>query len=156
MQSFCFPSASGSHHTGKCRRVVSVCVDFVCVCARTLVPTAAKYLGYVFQGAGSEEAHVSEDRGVRPLWPRRLPMGGSQKAQILNRVKLFPPQACRCILQRSLRDHGGTGPFTIFFHYDSILVTLSSRLQPLCRSPHHPPPCRLAFVFCCWYCPARY
>ena len=63
----------------------------VCVRARTLVQTAAKCVGYVFQGAGSEEAHVSEDRSLWPFWPRLLPMGVSQKTKILNRVKLFPP-----------------------------------------------------------------
>lgn len=52
---------------------------------------AAKNVDYVFQGAGSEEALVSEDRSLWPLWPRRLPMGGAQKAQILNMLSFFPP-----------------------------------------------------------------
>lgn len=52
--------------------------------------TAAKDVDYVFQGAGSEETHLSEDRSLWPLWPRLLPMGAAQKAQILNLLSFSP------------------------------------------------------------------
>lgn len=73
---------------------------------------AAKHLDYVFQGAGSEEAHVSEDRNLWPFWPRLLPMGGAQKTKILNLLS-FSPQACWCILQRSLQGSGGEMPYLL-------------------------------------------
>lgn len=71
--------------------------------------TAAKDLDYVFQGSGSEETLVSEDRSLWPFWPRLLPLGGPQKTQMLNLLS-FSPQACWCILQRSLQDSGGEMP----------------------------------------------
>lgn len=79
---------------------------------KSLGATAAKCVDYVFQGAGSEEALVSEDRSLWPLWPRLLPMGGAQKAQILNMLS-FSPQACWCILQRSLLGSGGGMPLSL-------------------------------------------
>ena len=79
---------------------------------KSLGATAAKCVDYVFQGAGSEEALVSEDRSLWPLWPRLLPMGGAQKAQILNMLS-FSPQACWCILQRSLLGSGGEMPLSL-------------------------------------------
>lgn len=88
--------------------VVYVC-EYKYVHLRSLAVTAAKYVDYVFQGAGSEEAIVSEDRSLWPLWPRLLPMGGAQKTQILNLLS-FSPQACWCILQRSLQGSGGEMP----------------------------------------------
>lgn len=88
--------------------------------------TAAKESDYVFQGSGSEETLVSEDRSLRPLWPRLLPLGGPQKTQILNLLSFYP-QACWCILQRSLQGSGGEMPFSL------ILVpfnTLTAFLTP--------------------------
>lgn len=70
--------------------VVYVC-EYKYVHLRSLAVTAAKYVDYVFQGAGSEEAIVSEDRSLWPLWPRLLPMGGAQKTQILNLLSFSPP-----------------------------------------------------------------
>lgn len=82
-------------------------IDFYeCATYWSLGVTAAKCVDYVFQGTGSEEALVSEDCSLWPLWPRLLPMGGPQKAQILNLLS-FSPQACWCILQRSLQSSGG-------------------------------------------------
>lgn len=71
--------------------VVYVC-EYKYVHLRSLAVTAAKYVDYVFQGAGSEEAIVSEDRSLWPLWPRLLPMGGAQKTQILNLLSFSPPR----------------------------------------------------------------
>lgn len=87
---------------------------------------AAKCVDYVFQGAGSEEAHLSEDRGLWPLWPRVLPMGAAQKAQILN-VLSFSPQACWCILQRSLQSSGEKCP-SLLSHYTVSYMNPSSLL----------------------------
>lgn len=98
----------------------------VCVHLRSLDVTAAKESDYVFQGSGSEETLVSEDRSLRPLWPRLLPLGGPQKTQILNLLSFYP-QACWCILQRSLQGSGGEMPFSL------ILVpfnTLTAFLTP--------------------------
>lgn len=80
----------------------------------------AKYFDYVFQGAGSEETHLSEDCSLWPLWPRLLPMGGAQKAQILNLLS-FSPQACWCILQRSLQGSRGE----MHFFISSLLPSLT-------------------------------
>lgn len=80
--------------------------QYECEHQRLLDVAAAKFFDYVFQGAGSEEALVSEDRSLWPLWPRLLPMGGAQKVKILNLLS-FSPQACWCILQRSLQGSGG-------------------------------------------------
>lgn len=98
----------------------------VCVHLRSLDVTAAKESDYVFQGSGSEETLVSEDRSLWPLWPRLLPLGGPQKTQILNLLSFYP-QACWCILQRSLQGSGGEMPFSL------ILVpfnTLTAFLTP--------------------------
>lgn len=98
----------------------------LCVHLRSLDVTAAKESDYVFQGSGSEETLVSEDRSLRPLWPRLLPLGSPQKTQILNLLSFYP-QACWCILQRSLQGSGGEMPFSL------ILVpfnTLTAFLTP--------------------------
>lgn len=105
--------------------------------------TAAKEFDYVFQGSGSEETLVSEDCSLRPLWPRLLPLGGPQKTQILNLLSFYP-QACWCILQRSLQGSGGEMPLSL------ILVPFNT-LTPFLT----PPPSFVLTVFLliavsCW------
>lgn len=67
--------------------LASVCFIYECM---LMSMTAAKDVDYVFQGAGSEETHLSEDCSLWPLWPRLLPMGAAQKAQILNLLSFSP------------------------------------------------------------------
>lgn len=109
----------------------------LCVHLRSLDVTAAKEFDYVFQGSGSEETLVSEDRSLRPLWPRLLPLGGPQKTQILNLLSFYP-QACWCILQRSLQGSGGEMPFSL------ILVPFNT-LTPFLT----PPPFFVLLLFFC-------
>lgn len=90
--------------------------------------TAAKHVDYVFQGAGSEEALVSEDCSLWPLWPRLLPMGGAQKTQILNLLS-FSPQACWCILQRSLQGSRGWNALISLINMVSFNTWLPSSLH---------------------------
>ena len=44
------------------------------------------------QGPGSEEAYLPEDSSLRTLWPKRVPLGGSQKPELLSRA-LFTDNA---------------------------------------------------------------
>lgn len=45
------------------------------------------------QGLGFEEAHLPEDRVLRPLWKKRVPVGGSQEACVLEPGAGLAPEA---------------------------------------------------------------